>query len=56
MLTLMLDPRFNSLRVVENYLGHEACIRLVAKYDVNIIMPFVTIVFEVLILLSKHVQ
>jgi hypothetical protein len=48
MLTLMLDPRFKYLRVVENYVGHEACIRLVAEYDGNIIIPFLMIVFEVL--------
>jgi hypothetical protein len=28
MLTLMLNPRFKSLRVVENYVGRGACICL----------------------------
>ncbi len=30
MLALMLDPRFKSLKVVENYVGCGACICLVA--------------------------
>jgi len=32
MLPLMLDPRFKSLKVVENYVGHGACICLVVEY------------------------
>jgi hypothetical protein len=48
MLALMLDPRFKSLRVVDNYVEHEACICLVVEYDANIIIPLLTIVFEVL--------
>jgi hypothetical protein len=48
MLTLMLDPRFKSLRVVKNYVGHGACIRFVAEYDANTIIPLLMIVFEVL--------
>jgi hypothetical protein len=53
MLTLMLDPRFKSLRVVENYVGHGACIHLVAKYDVNAIILLLMIVFEVLNLIVQ---
>jgi hypothetical protein len=48
MFTLMLDLRFKSLRVVENYVGHGACICFVAKYDANAIIPLLMIVFEVL--------
>ncbi len=33
MLTLMLDPRFKSLKVVENYVGRGACICLVVEYS-----------------------
>jgi hypothetical protein len=44
----MLDPRFQSLRVVENYVGCGACICLVAEYDVNTIISLLMIVFEVL--------
>jgi hypothetical protein len=31
MFTLMLDPRFKSLKVMENYVGHGACILLVVE-------------------------
>ncbi len=48
MFILMLDPRFKSLKVVENYVGRGACICLVTKYDVNIIIPLLMIMFEVL--------
>jgi hypothetical protein len=42
------DPPFKSLKVVENYVGHGACIRLVVEYDANEIVPLLMIVFEVL--------
>jgi hypothetical protein len=48
MFTLMFDPRFKSLKVVENYVGCKACICLVAEYDVNEVIPLLMIVFEVL--------
>ncbi len=48
MFVLMIGPRFKSLKVVENYVGHGACIHLVGKYDVNAIFPFLVIVFEVI--------
>jgi hypothetical protein len=38
MFALMLDPRFKSLRVVENYVERGACICLAAEYDVNAII------------------
>jgi hypothetical protein len=44
----MFDPRFKSLRVVENYVGLGACIYLVAEEDVNAIIPLLMIMFEVL--------
>jgi hypothetical protein len=44
----MLDPRFKSLRVVENYVGCGAYIHLVAEYDVNAIIPLLMTMFEVL--------
>jgi hypothetical protein len=31
MFALVLDPRFKSLKVVENYVGREACILLVVE-------------------------
>jgi hypothetical protein len=33
---------------VENYVEHGACIRIVAKYDANAIIPLLMIIFEVL--------
>jgi hypothetical protein len=48
MLALMLDPRFKSLRVVENYVGHGACSGLVVKYDVNSVIPFLMTMFDIL--------
>jgi hypothetical protein len=48
MFALMLDPRFEPLKVVENYVGCGACICLVTKYDANAIIPLLTIMFEVL--------
>jgi hypothetical protein len=38
MFALMLDPRFKSLRVMENYVGCGACICLIAEYDVNVVI------------------
>jgi hypothetical protein len=53
MLTLVLDPRFKSLKVVENYVGRGACIWLVTEYDVNVIIPLLMTVFEVLNLIVQ---
>ncbi len=44
----MLDPRFKSLRVVENYVGRGACIHLIAEYDANAVIPLLMTMFEVL--------
>jgi hypothetical protein len=49
----MFDPRFKSLKVVENYVGHGACICLVAKYDVNAIILLLMTMFEVLNLIIQ---
>ncbi len=48
MFTLMLDPRFKYLKVVENYVGHGACICLATKYDANAIILLLMTMFEVL--------
>jgi hypothetical protein len=45
---LMFDPRFKSLRVLENYVGHGACICLAAEHDANEVIPLLMIMFEVL--------
>jgi hypothetical protein len=47
MLAFMLDPRFKFFKVVENYVGCGACIRLVVKYDANAVVPLLMTVFEV---------
>jgi hypothetical protein len=49
MLAIMFDLHFKSFQVVENYVGHGDCICLVSKYDANVIIPFLTMVFEVLL-------
>jgi hypothetical protein len=46
--TLMLDPRFKYLKVVENYVGRGACICLATEYDVNAIISLLMTMFEVL--------
>jgi hypothetical protein len=48
MFTLMLDPRFKYLKVVENYVGHGFRIHLVVEYDANAIIPLLMTMFEVL--------
>ncbi len=45
-LTFMLDPRFKSLKVVENYVGRGDYIHLVAKCDVNVVFLLLMIVFK----------
>ncbi len=40
MLALMLDPCFKSLRVVENFTGHDNAIYLAIEYDVKKIILF----------------
>jgi len=46
MFAIMCDLHFKSLQVVENYVGHGDCICLVSKYDANVIIHFLTMVFE----------
>jgi hypothetical protein len=48
MFAFMLDPRFKSLKVVENYVGCGACIRFSTEYDANAIILLVMTMFEVL--------
>jgi hypothetical protein len=42
MLTLMLDPHYKSLRVVENYVGHGNAICLAFKYVMKEVIPLLT--------------
>jgi hypothetical protein len=53
MLVLMLDFRFKSLRVVENYVGCGACICFDVEYDANVIILILMTVFEVLNLIIQ---
>jgi hypothetical protein len=39
MLAIMLDPRFKSLRLVENYVGCGATIHFVSKCDAKAVIP-----------------
>ncbi len=48
MLTIMFDPHFKSLTIVENYVGHGACIPITSGYDANVIIPFFMTWFEIL--------
>jgi hypothetical protein len=48
MFAFMLGPKFKSLRVMENYVGHRACIRFVVEYDANVIILLLMTMFEVL--------
>ncbi len=48
MLTIMFDPCFKSLQFVDNYVGCGDYICLAFKYDANVIIPFLTMILEVL--------
>jgi hypothetical protein len=48
MFTIMLDPHFKSLRVVENYVGCKDYVFLTSKFDANVIIPLLMMIFEVL--------
>jgi hypothetical protein len=53
MFALMFDFQFKSLRVVENYVGHGACIRRIIEHDVNVIISFLMSMFKVLNLIVQ---
>ncbi len=44
----MLDPRSKSLQVVENYVGCKDYIFRTSKFDANVIIPLLMMIFEVL--------
>jgi hypothetical protein len=44
--TLMLDPHYKSLWVVENYVGCGDAIHLASKYDMKEVIPFLMTIFE----------
>jgi hypothetical protein len=48
MFTIMFDPHFKLLQTMENNVKCGDCIHFVSKYDVNLIIPILVIVFEVL--------
>jgi hypothetical protein len=44
--TLMLDPHYKSLWVVENYVGRGDAICLASKCDMKEVIPFLMTIFE----------
>jgi hypothetical protein len=48
MLTIILDPQFKSLQVVENLVGHGNAIQLASKNDLKPMIPFLMVCFEAL--------
>lgn len=48
MLTIMLDPRFKSLQVVENLMGHGNAIWLASNNDFKPMIPLLMVCFEAL--------
>ncbi len=57
MFAIMLDLRFKFLRIVENYVGHGATIRLASKYDAKAMIPLLMACFDQLnVFIPKHVQ
>jgi hypothetical protein len=48
MLALTFDPRFNSLWVLENYVGRGNVIHLVIEYDAKVVICLMMIIFDVL--------
>lgn len=48
MFTIMFDPHFKFLQVVANYVGCKDYIFLTSKFDANVIIPLLMMIFEVL--------
>jgi hypothetical protein len=46
MMTIMLDPRFKVLHIVENLVGCGDSIRLTFEYDVKVVIPFLMVCFD----------
>ncbi len=46
MITIMLDPHFKSLRIIENYVGHGATILLAFKFDAKVMTPLLMACFD----------
>jgi hypothetical protein len=44
--TIMLDPHYKSLWVVENYMRHGDAICLASKYDMKKVIPLLVKFFE----------
>jgi len=45
-MAIILDPRFKSLRIVDNLLGCGNAIQLATKYDARIVIPLLMVCFE----------
>jgi hypothetical protein len=48
MLLLMLNPRFKSLQLVTNYIGHDKTSTLVVQYDVGLLLPLLIQCYKIL--------
>ncbi len=53
MVAIMLDPRFKSLRIVENYVSRGGLIFCLApEYDAKAVIPLLMVCFDLLNLIS----
>ncbi len=50
MLALMLDLRFQNMRLVANYYGCELAFVLVREYDVGLLLPLLVKCYEMMML------
>jgi len=48
MLVLMLNPRFKSLQLVTNYIGHDKTSALVVQYDVGLLLLLLIQCYKIL--------
>jgi hypothetical protein len=46
MLVLMWDLRFKSLQLIQDYVGLDMAMHIVAMYDWELLMPFLLIIFQ----------
>jgi hypothetical protein len=47
MLVVMLDSRFKSLQLIQDYVGLDMAMHIVATYDWELLMPFLLIIFNI---------
>jgi len=54
MITIMLDPCFKVLHVVENFMGCGDVIELTFKYDIKVVIPLLMVCFDWLNPMLQH--